>query len=484
MSRCFVVARLIAVLCLTACLAKFASAQVDTNAGGNINIVLNEQSSISDDDITSLSGDLPGAGVVVDAKGVLSVKSSVDRTGGLDRQRRQQAQAGLNADVAKPSELRKVSLNRLEAALGKVAAARQAPPREMLYLAGLTKIQYVFYYPETKDIVIAGPAEGFALDEMRRPMGIHSGRSVLQLEDLVVALRAFGPDRRKVPSVGCSIDPTPEGLSRMQEFLSAFGTRATPRDTRRIVAGLKENLGLQVVTIKGISPNTHFANILVEADYRMKLIGIGLEEPPVRITSYVKRASAAAISRNAMQRWYFIPDYECVRVTDDGFAAELVGDGVKLVNADEVVRSDGTRMATGNSDRASVAFVESFTQRYGELARKVPVYAQLRNLIDMLIACAFIQDQDYYGQAGWNTPLFGNERVVSVEIHPAPRQVETAVNAIWKGNRLLTPVGGGVHIDARQAISAAQEAPEDGSLEKQREAIDLGGLAEGQWWWD
>ena len=34
----------------------------------------------------------------------------------------------------------------------------------MQFLAGLTRVRYVFYYPETKDIVLAGPAEGWAAD--------------------------------------------------------------------------------------------------------------------------------------------------------------------------------------------------------------------------------------------------------------------------------------------------------------------------------
>ena len=55
----------------------------------------------------------------------------------------------------------------------------------MLYLAGLTELQYVFYYPETKDIVIAGPAEGMMLDGLNRPVGIVTGQAVLQLEDLL-----------------------------------------------------------------------------------------------------------------------------------------------------------------------------------------------------------------------------------------------------------------------------------------------------------
>ena len=59
---------------------------------------------------------------------------------------------------------------------------------------------------------------------------------------------------------------------------------------------------------------------MVEADYRMKLIGIGLEKPPVKLVSYVDRAKPSDVSRNAMQRWFFVPDYKCVRESDDKLA--------------------------------------------------------------------------------------------------------------------------------------------------------------------
>ena len=49
------------------------------------------------------------------------------------------------------------------------------------------------------------------------------------------------------------------------------------------------------------------------------------------------RAKPAQVSRNALQRWYFVPDYQCVRVSEDNLAMELVGDGVKLVGEDELV---------------------------------------------------------------------------------------------------------------------------------------------------
>jgi hypothetical protein len=129
--------------------------------------------------------------------------------------------------------------------------------------------------------------------------------------------------------------------------------------------------------------------------------------------------------------------------------------------------------------------VESFTRRYGQLAQRVIVYAQLRNVVDMFVAAAYIQQQDFYGQAGWSMEVLGNEKLMPVEIYTAPKQVETAVNAIWKGNVLMTPVGGGVHINPLKAISAEHVQPdEEGTIAETRASVELKHLAEGQWWWD
>src|SRR5262249_19822697 len=111
-------------------------------------------------------------GVVVDAEGVLRLQNFPDPGGQLARKRIGEARANLNADVVRPSKLRKVSLNRLEAAVRTQLDKKQAPTEEMQYLAGITRVQYLFYYPDTKDIVLAGPAEGWAADPSGRICGI------------------------------------------------------------------------------------------------------------------------------------------------------------------------------------------------------------------------------------------------------------------------------------------------------------------------
>jgi hypothetical protein len=434
--------------------------------------------------VPSLASAQQNAGVEVDAAGVLRMKRFEALNGRLAKAWAVEAKAKLPADLARVSDKRKISLNRLEQAIAGKLAAGEDISNEMRFLAGLTRVENVFFFPGSNDIVIAGPAEGFAADPSGRVIGIVSGRATVLLDDLVTALRAFPPGSESHPDViGCSIDPTKEGLAKMAAFWEAASKGFNPRNTDKLVMGMKEARGLENVTIKGVPERSHFAQVLVEADYRMKLIGIGLEKPKAKITSYVSKAKPGGTSN--LQRWYFQPNYECVRVTEDRLAMELVGEGVKLSGQSEVVGGDGSRSEGGRKDPASEAFTTSFTEQYPALAAKSPVYAQLRNLIDLSIAAAFIQEQDYYGKAGWKAEVMMDEGKIAVEVYEAPKQVEPAVNAIWRGNDLMAPIGGGVNIRAPQALKAENLlADEQGELKAKRDAVKVEGLAESQWWWD
>ncbi len=403
------------------------------------------------------------------------------------RRRLAEARASLDRDVASKSKLRFVSLNRLEAVLAKRIENGRGPTETMKYLAGLTRIKYVFFIPETKDVVIAGPAEGWATLAPGRVVGIHSGRATLELQDLVTALRLFRAGTKEGGAVSCSIDPTQEGLAKMQQYMRTHrpDRDLNARSVQQYVNGLKTTLGLHTVRIGGIPADTHAAQVLVEADYRMKLIGIGMEKPAIKLRSWVDLASGSAISRNAMQRWYFVPNYECVRVSDDGLAMQLVGDGVKLIGADEVVLKDGQRVKAKLVNSASQKFTNSFTKMYPQLADKTPIFAQLRNLIDLFVAAAFIQDEDYYGKAGWSAKVFGDEKAFPIRTYQTPVHVETATHAVWKGRRVFTPVGGGVIVRAKTALKSTNLlSDEDGRVAAVHEGVDLSKLPKDKWWWD
>ena len=457
--------RLWALVAFFAVSSAFSPNVMGQNGGGNGDVFIGQ----------------PIAGIDVDAAGVLRVKQFDPRVA-LQRLAAAKAKAGDN--VMRPSDLRKVSLTRLESAISESVAAGQAITDEMKALAGLTSVQYVFFYPETRDVVIAGPAEGFFADPTDRLIGMNSGRPTVLLEDLVTALRAYGPNQPPTPVISVSIDPTPEGLQQMNAFIASARRWAGPGDARRIAQGLKSNLGLQTVTFKGIPNSTHFARVLVEADYRMKLVGIGLERLPVMVTSYVERANPSAVAANAMERWYFQPNYDGIAVSEDGNAMKIKERGVQLVGENERV-AGGRRTASGRVNRASQAFCREFTDKFPQIEKRVRIYAELRQLIDVAIAAAYIQQQDFYGQAGWEMSVLQDESIVPVERYTAPDQVETAVNAIWRGNTLMTPLGGGVHVEPRIALRKENiEVDTAGSNNQTKQSAGPSNLADDQWWWD
>ncbi|MEQ8790581.1 MAG: DUF1598 domain-containing protein [Pirellulaceae bacterium] len=421
-----------------------------------------------------------GAGVNIDADGVLK---DVDRdpTGALTR--KAFAAAKEMTKEYERSDFRKVSLNRLEKAIKARFDEKKNLTAEMAYLAGLTRVRYVMLLPETNDIILAGPAEPAFMDADGEVRGIDSMKPCVQLQDVVAAMRAYPPGGRYTYHIGCSIDPTAEGLARMQQFIAQISRRGAPRSAKIIVNGLREAMGKQNITITGVSPESHFAQVMVAADYRMKLIGIGVEKPPVRIPSYVDLSRGG--SKNALVRWYFMPEYKSVVMSDDHLAIELVGDGVKLVGADEVVTAGGERLSSTPSDGASKRFTEAFTTNYPELAAKVPVYANLRNLIDVAVAAAYMQKEDLYGKSGHHFELFMNEEDFAIEFFHAPKQVDTVVTAVWKGSKLMTPMGGGVHIEPRQALEQDNLlTDEEGKLAGRRAGLDVKKLEGERWWWD
>jgi hypothetical protein len=441
----------------------------------------NSNSNNSDDESNPYSN---YSGVRIDPNGVLRRDHSLDY-GRVNEQYLMSARASyshLPKNVQTKSLIRYISLNRLEKAL---IDGNGTVTEEMKYLAGLQRIRYVFYFPESKDIVIAGPAEGWYPGYEGAMMGATSNRPVCELQDLVVALRAYAPGKEATEVVGCSIDPTEEGNARLQRFQKSFGRYDGPGRREAFVRGLRESLGMQTIRVDGIPASTHAAGVMVAADYRMKQIGIGVEPVPrgVRIDTFI--ANAEPSGGNALFRWYFVPDYQSVLLTEDRTGMELIGSGVKLVAEDEVVTATGERIVQkGKIDKASKVFSKSFTAEYAKLSQKSLVFAQLRNFVDMLVCAAHLRQEDFYGKAGWSMEFFGNEEKYAVQTFSAPSQVEPVVGSAVRKGLFMVPIGGGVEIEPQVALQPGNAKTEEkNQITDVRNNVKLE-LQPGQWWWD
>ena len=429
---------------------------------------------------------LPTFGVAIDADGVLSLKEVHDPGRRLLAARIAAARRKISADVAAPSKLRFVSLNRLEAAIDKQLTAGEPIDDVMQNLAGLQRVQYVMCLPDSADLVIAGPAEAWVNNGGEQNVGITTGHPTLQLQDLAVALRMFAPGKVDKPFIGCTIDPRPEGLQKLVEVQRQV-PRVVPNNARgqtavELATAMRNALGMANVRVFGIPANTHLAKVLIEADYRMKLIGIGLEEPPVKMVTFIGAIGGAA--DGALQRWWFTPNYECVRVADDRLAMEMVGQGAQLQSEDKVIGPDGKLLnANARPNKASDLFAKSFTTNYEQIAAREAVFAQMRNCIDLLVATAFVQREEYYGRIDWKPRALLSEEALPTQTLNTPKQAPCAANSLWKGNRLFTPAGGGVSILPHEALAPERMLKDDGSLGKLHAKVSEE-LPADAWWWD
>jgi hypothetical protein len=428
-------------------------------------------------------------GVVVDTQGTLARRLEQEQTlgGMLSRLRSSAAQDSGNDDVLRDSPLRRVSLTRLERAVQLRQAAGLPLTEAMRMLAGLQRVQYVFVYPESRDLVIAGPAGRWEPDEEGRPIHPETRRPVAHLDDLAVMLRHMR--ERRDEKIGCSITPNREGLKRIQTFLAESGQRPLRRGQRQEwLDKLSESLGPQTIDVYGIDPSTRAARVLVEADYRMKLVGMGLEEGTLGVESYLDLIDVPPGGTPPpmdVLRWWFTMDYEAITTTADRDAFQLSGQGVRVRSENELLTEQGQRVHTGKSEQLNRQFAQSFTRHFGELCRRYPVYADLQNQFDLAAVAALIVSEDLPAQVGWHMSYLGDPQGYQVAKGAAPKQVRSVVgHREVRPGQIIAGVSGGVHLRPVRLVSRdAIQRDLYGKLKATRATGDVPPSRD-VWWWD
>jgi hypothetical protein len=429
-------------------------------------------------------------GVYVDSDGELKRVMLTGAAADLTRIRREALGMGGNRSVRKPSPLRKVSFNRLEKQVQMLRALGHAPDDAMRNLAGLQSIEYVFVYPETGDIVIAGPAGPWDESAEGRSVSSDTGRPVLKLDDLVVLLRNAYADGGRF---GCSINPRTENLAAAKAYLAESKLHGAAW-----AKGLRDAMGKQDIVVDGVDPRTRVARVMVEADYRMKLVGMGLEDGVLGVPSYlsmVKPADDGTVPPLGMLRWWFTLNYDAVAASERHDAFELRGQGVQVKSENELLTDRGERVHTGASDELNSEFARSFTKHFNELGAKYSIYADLQNVFDLALVAAIVRSEDLPGQVGWHMTYFGNtaegDESLSypAEYATAPREVDTIVNhrTVERGTKKHTIVGvsGGVQVDTQPLVKAdvIQVSTNVRMSDEYRQSTPRN-LSHNAWWWD
>lgn len=415
-------------------------------------------------------------GIFIDPRGVVS-NAKKDQLGEL-RALRLEEFAPADGELNQPAELRKISLRLLDETISKCLQEDKPLPDEVKYLAGLQRIEYIFVYPEQNDIVLGGYGEGWQVDQRGNLVGVNTGRPVLLLDDLLVALRTARQAARG--GITCSIDPTKEGLARLQA--------ATPKlallgpNPKLVAEKIEQELGPQTVSFRGVPPFSHFARVLLAADFRMKRLAMAFEPSPVRgLPSYLHllKGNSTAALQNLLPRWWLTTNYEPLLTDGEGLAWRLRGPGVKAMTEDDFVDAQGNRHRTGKASPQAQKWADAMTERYDELSVKEPIFGELRNCMDLAVVSALILQERLTDKAGLSLSSLLDGDALPSDEYMTPKQIDTQASFIETRSNYIISASGGVAIHSWGVLEEQQTS--DGLKPVRQSAA---ASREKSWWWN
>jgi hypothetical protein len=417
-------------------------------------------------------------GVSIDADGTVRSSSAEDRSGWLKSMR--DVATSPSGDLAENVPLRMVSLTKLQAEIDRAISENRPLSEDMLYLAGLQRVEFVFVYPEQNDIVIAGPAESWIVREDASVVGKTSGRPVLQLEDLIVALRTTEATQQAPITV--SINPTPEGQLRLNNLLSQVRT-GPGFNPAQIEPAMKEAFGPQQVTLTTVPLDSRMAQTLVAADYRMKRLAMGLEDIPVQgLKSYLEMIRNGGPKNGMQPRWWMACDYDAILHSDDMLAWKLTGTGIKAMTEDEIVHATGVRTGSGSANKQAQAWSDKFTAKFDELCGHNAAFGDLRNVMDLNIVATVIRAHELEKVAGCDFGLLrGEAGSLETPAWQSPKTISPECSFIRGTAGWTVTASGGVEINPWKEVS--QKAKVDAGV-KTVHSQSAADADNAKWWWN
>jgi hypothetical protein len=274
-------------------------------------------------------------------------------------------------------------------------------------------------------------------------VGVTTGRPVMLLDDLLVALRTAQAAANG--GITCSIDPTPEGLARMNKMMPSLMQTGDPQV---VASGVESALGMQTIRVEGVPGTSHFARVLVAADYRMKRIAMNFEPSPVAgLPSYLQMVKASARTI-VSPRFWLEPRYDSLLKDADGLAYQLRGSSVKAMTEEDYVAATGTLTHSGKASPGAQKWADLMTEKYAALAVADPIFGQLQNCMELAVVGALIVKERLPEKAGHSMPTLLESPEVKTEKFHAPKQVASASSVLKKGRHWVISTSGGVTIQS------------------------------------
>ncbi|MEW6607347.1 MAG: DUF1598 domain-containing protein [bacterium] len=190
---------------------------------------------------------------------------------------------------------------------------------------------------------------------------------------------------------GCSIDPDPDVIQKLQTLGQQIFNHSS---STRIKEGIEKWHSIcqlpQNVRVLGIPFDTHFAVVMVKADYDMKTLVDGSDSLNIpgftsltdmtleKAKNDIVQEKPLSIPLYSMNRFWFYPG-ENHYIEDSGIVI-IKQSPVILLTEEEYLDRRGEIVRSGYSNPLAQEFTESFSSLYTDVAKQRPIYAELESL--------------------------------------------------------------------------------------------------------
>jgi hypothetical protein len=249
---------------------------------------------------------------------------------------------------------------------------------------------------------------------------------------------------------------------------------------------------------------------MVAADYRLKRLALALDpSPSKKVPSYLDLAEKSVAGGPQRQhRWWFVGHYDAIRHTADRLAFEFEGSGLMVDTAPTQPGSGSGRKApkppaAAKPTRAAKLFAELSTKNLPELAEKIPVFAELENLVGLAVAATLIRRQadaprdsvtvaaeSDDATAGdpvsrWRPAHFLDAKRCPIDTFEVPRQTPSLANVRFvKDQFWMFSVSGGVEINPESLVASERLKLAEGAKLPETRVRHAPPADAAQWWWD
>ena len=351
-----------------------------------------------------------------------------------------------------PPLIRALSLRSLQSHLQR--AAKDEPRPELLNLCGLTKVLGYAEDRNNRDLILIGE--------------VRDGAPALRTEDLAVALRAAWLEyatrqgnRLYYQNPGCSIDPDPAVIQQLNDLADAAAAGAFETMDQQVQLWSQICGQPQTVRVMGVPRDSHFAKVMVDADYLMKQLvdgSVTLDVPGFTSLTDTSLAIARAdlekgappsLPALSLNRFWFYPGKPSFLDQDGLITIEQCP--VVLLTEEEHLTREGIK-GKGKASPLAAGFAQGFSDHYPEIADRQPIYQELADLFRLYALAKALRYQqvqadldyllDHFPLPATQVPrtLPGHSRVTQLQApRPAPDGYET--HGFWM------PTCGGVAMD-------------------------------------